>query len=79
MLVLLLGFDEARFADFFAELLAWVFPFAFPLPRAASFFRAVFFLAAIGRLVPPIRFCLPTELAGKTVPERLSLQYAEIT
>ncbi len=59
-----LGFDEARFVDCFAELLALAFPFAFPLLRAAAFFRVVFFFPAMGRLVPLIRFHLPTELAG---------------
>jgi len=46
VVVLLLGFDEARFLDFVAEL------FAFPLPRTAAFFRVVFFFAAMGRPIP---------------------------
>ena len=71
MPVLLLGFDEARFVDLLAELLALAFPFAFPVPRVAAFFRVAFFLAAIGRLIPLIRFCLPAELAGEAVVARL--------
>ena len=61
--VLLLGFDEARFLDFVAEL------FAFPLPRAAAFFRVVFFFAAMGRPVPLfsslIRFHLYAQGTGE--------------
>ncbi len=60
----LLGFDEARFLDFFAEL------FAFPLPRAVAFFRTVFFFAAMGRPVPLfsslIRFHLYAQSIGET-------------
>ena len=52
-----------RLVGFFADLLAFAFPFA--LPRAAAFFRVAFFFAAIGRLVPLIRFHLPAELAGE--------------
>ena len=59
----LLAFRLGRFVDFFAELLALAFGFA--LPRAEAFFGVVFFLAAMGRLVPLIRIHLPTQHAEK--------------
>ncbi len=64
------AFRLGRLVDFFAELLAFPFPFA--LPRAAAFFGVAFFFAAIGRLVPLIRFDFLAELVGEAVAERLA-------
>ncbi len=61
----LLAFRLGRFVDFFAELLAFRFPFAFTLPRAAAFFRVAFFFAAMGVWFPSFDSIFPQSLREK--------------